>query len=80
MGERGDSQVSAHDDVEVAPLGDHGVETACVVEGLLGGVYGARADDDDETVVLASEDAGSVIASEGDGVLGGVGRDDLVAE
>lgn len=73
-------QVSAHDDKEIVPVWDFGPEKVCVLDGLGGRVDGTRADDDEETIILAGEDPCSREAGRSNGGEGALGRDDLVAE
>lgn len=62
----GGVQVASHDDEEVGPVWNFGLEKTGVCKCLLGAVDGARADDDEDTVILASDDAGRLVAGEGD--------------
>ena len=75
-----DSQVGAHNDEQVGPLGHFRFEELGVLEGLFGGVDRARADDDEKTFVVAGEDASGAEACGGDGVEGLMGGLDLMAE
>ena len=74
-----DSQVGAHDDEQVRPLRDLGLEQLCVFDGLLRGVDGARANDHDDTVISASEDTCGIVTCFCDCALGGCARN-LMAE
>lgn len=75
-----DLQVGTHDDEKIWPGIELGFEKICVLEGLLGGMDGAGADDDEETIVTACEDAGSAVACGRDCLLCIGGGDDLMAE
>jgi len=73
-------EVSSHDDQQVLPLGDLFLQELGVGHGLLCVVDRARADDDEDAVILASQDTGCVETGGGDGLLGSWGGADLVAE
>src|SRR6266851_559433 len=61
-------EVDAHHDTEIARvLVPHGREPPCVVEGSGRVVDRTRADDDDEPIVFAPEDAADLLARSGDG-------------
>lgn len=64
-----DLQVSAHDDHQVFPSGNFGSEEFGILDGLLGGMYRTRADDDEYPIVLAGKGACGVVAGGGDGEL-----------
>jgi hypothetical protein len=73
------SQVRAHDDQQIWDFSHLGLEERGVLKRLFGGVDGARADDDEKSVVLTGEDTRGAVARSGDGLFRGGGRGDLVA-
>ena len=75
-----DSQVGPHDDQEVAPFGNLGLEEFSIVDGLLRRVDRAGTDDDEDPIIVSGQNPGGIVASRGNRLLGGRGRDDLVAE
>lgn len=75
-----DSQVGPHDDEEVSPFWHLGLEELGVVDGLLRRVDGAGTDDDQNPIIVSRQNPGGIVASRGDCLLGGRGRNDLVAE
>ena len=75
-----DVQVGAHDNLEIGPGGDFALEQLGVFHRLFGRVNGARADDDEESLIVASDDPGSVETRLGDGALGCLARLDLMQE
>lgn len=81
MKDRGiDSQVSPHDDEEVTPFGNLGLEELSVIESLLRRVDGAGTNDNDESVVISGQNSRRIVASRSNGLLGGSSGDNLVTE
>lgn len=62
-------EIGPHDDEEVCPGGHFCAEESGIFESEGGGVDGTGADDDEDAVVGAGEDAGSAVASGGDCLL-----------
>ena len=79
-GGKADSQVGPHDDKEVAPFGNLGLEELSVVDGLLRRMDRAGTNDDENPIIVSGQNPGGIVASRGNRLLGGRGRDDLVAE
>jgi hypothetical protein len=75
-----DIQVGSHDDLEVGELLNLGPEESSVLDGLLGVVNGTGTNDDQETVVIASDDSCRSIAAFGDGFLRSRGQLHLVTK
>lgn len=73
-------KVGAHDDEEVFAEGDFCLESFSVFEGLFGGVDGAWADDDEETVVVACDDSSGRVACGCGCFLRGQACDDFVTK
>lgn len=80
MRRRRDSQVSTHDDEEAVPLGDLGLEELSILESLGRVVDGAGPDNDEQTVILAGDDARGSEAGTSNGVLGALGGREVVLE
>jgi len=75
-----DGQVTPHDDEEVGPKWNFGPEETGVCEGFLGVVDGAGPDDDKDTVILAIDDAGRLVAGVGDCLPRALGAYNLVLD
>lgn len=75
-----DVQVSPHDNEQVGPGSEFGLESAGVLLRLVDGVDGARADNDDDSVVMSTEDGGSSVSGRSGGSLRLDRRDDFVSE
>lgn len=75
-----DSQIGPHDDEEVAPFGNFGQEELSVSDGLLRRMDRAGADDHNKSIIISGQDSCTVVAGRGDSLLGGRGRNNLMAE
>jgi len=73
-------KVGPHDDQEVTPFGNLGLEEVSVIDCLLRRVDRARADDDEKSIIVSGQNSSGIVASRGDSLLGGSGGDDFVAE
>lgn len=75
-----DSQVGPHDDEEVSPFGYLGLKELSVVDGLLRRVDRAGTNDDKNPIIVPGQNPSGVVASRGNRLLGGRGRNDLMAK
>lgn len=78
--ETDDSQIGPHHDLKITPFRDLRFEEFSVINGLLRRMNGAGADDDKESIVISRQDPGRIVASRGNGLLGGRRRNDFVTE
>ncbi len=63
---RNNGQVGAHDDVQIGHFGHELFEKSRVLDGLIGAVDGAWSNNDQDTIVMPSKNASSVVASTSD--------------
>jgi len=73
-------KVSPHNDEEVTPFGDLGLEEFSVIDRLLRRVDRAGANDNEKSIIVSGQNSSGIVASRGDGLLRGSSRDDLVAQ
>ena len=65
-----DLQISPHDDEEVGPVSQLGLEKVGVLQSLCGAMDRARTDDDKNSDIMASYNACCIVTSRGDCFLG----------
>lgn len=73
-------EIGPHDDEEVSPFWDLGFEEFGIGDGLLRGVDRARADDNENPVIVSCQNPGGGVTSGSDGLLRERGRNDLVTK
>lgn len=73
-------QVSPHDDEQVGPGSELGLEPSSVLQSLVDGVDRARADNDDHSVIVTAQNGGSSVPGGSGGSLRLDRGDDLVSE
>jgi len=73
-------KVGPHDDEEISPFGDLGLEEFSIIDRLLRRVDRAGANDDEKSIIVSGQNSSGIVTSGGDGLLGGSSGDDLVAQ
>jgi len=74
------SQVSPHDNEEVAPFRHLRLEEFGVSDGLFRRVNRAGANDNNKSVIVSGQDSSAIVASGSDSLLGGRRGDDFMAK
>ena len=75
-----DLQISPHDDEEVGPVSQLGLEKVGVLQSLCWTMDRTRTDDDKESNIMSSYNACCIVTSRGDCFLGVARGEDLMSE
>ena len=72
-------QIGSHDNKKIGPVSELRLEEFRILDSLRGAMNGTGSHDDEETIVLASENSSGVVASRCNGPLRGRAGDNFVA-